>query len=69
MEPRLTWQARECGSGKTCAGLGRHVALPGGRIVQGYLITDPQVLTDLGAPPESEGFLWVPDDVLPDSVG
>lgn len=69
MKQRLTWQRRECGSGKTCAGIGRHVALPGGRIVQGYLVTDPTVLADLGLPPQGEGFLYVPDEVLPDLPG
>ncbi len=64
MKPRLTWQTRECGTGKTCAGIGRHSSLPGGSVVQGYLITDPTVLTDLGQAPTGEGFLFVPDDVL-----
>jgi hypothetical protein len=64
MEPRLTWQRRECGGGKTCAGIGRHALMPGGRIVQGYLVTDPQVLADLGLPPDDEGFLFVPDEIL-----
>lgn len=63
MAPRMTWQRRECGSGKTCAGEGRHPNLPGGRIVQGYVITDPQVLADLGNPPPGEVFSFVPDDM------
>lgn len=64
MDKRLTWQRRECGAGKTCAGIGRHDRLPGGRIVQGYLISDPQVLADMGLPPDGEGFLFVPDEIL-----
>lgn len=65
MKPRLTWQRREvCGTGKSCAGVGRHANLPGGSIVQGYLITDPSVLADLGQAPTGEAFLFVPDDVL-----
>lgn len=52
MRPRTTWTRRECG-GKTCAGIGRHPNLPGGRIVQGYAITDPQVLADLGEAPRA----------------
>lgn len=64
MKQRLTWQSRECGTGKSCAAIGRHMKLPGGRIVQGYVITDPEVLTDLGLPPDGEGFLYVPDEVI-----
>lgn len=64
MKQRLTWQRRECGTGKSCAGVGYHTKLPGGRIVQGYLITDPVVLEDLGQPPAGEGFMWVPDEVI-----
>lgn len=64
MNQRLTWQRQECGSGKTCAGRGRHTALPGGQVVQGYVITDPQVLADLGVAPQGEGFLFVPDEIL-----
>lgn len=64
MKLRLTWQRRECGAGKSCAGLGRHARLPGGRIVQGYVITDPAALADLGLPPDGEGFLFVPDEIL-----
>lgn len=66
MEPRMQWTRRECGTGKTCAGVGHHPALPDMTIVQGYTITDPQVLTDLGLPPTGESFLAVPTDVLPD---
>lgn len=61
MKPRLTWLRRECGTGKSCAGYGRHTNLPSGQIVQGYVITDPEVLKDLGLPPVGEGFLFVPD--------
>jgi hypothetical protein len=64
MKQRLTWQRRECGTGKSCAGLGRHELMPGGRIAQGYLITNPEVLKDLGAPPTGEGFLFLPDEVI-----
>lgn len=64
MDERLAWQRRECGGGKTCAGVGRHARLPGQRIVQGYLITDPEVLADLGEPPAGEAFLVVPDEIL-----
>lgn len=60
---RLTWQRRECGTGKTCAGIGRHTGLPGGTIVQGYVITDPKVLADLGDAPTGEVFLFLPDDL------
>lgn len=63
MEPRLTWLRRECGTGKTCAGEARHTSMPGGKIVQGYTITDRQVLADLGLPPDGEGYLFVPDDL------
>lgn len=64
MKQRMTWLRRECGTGKSCAGLGNHELMPGGRIVQGYQITDPEVLKDLGTPPTGEGFLFVPDEVL-----
>lgn len=64
MESRLTWLRQECGSGKTCAGRARHPRLPGGQIVQGYLVSDPLVLADLGRPPDGEGYLYVPDEVL-----
>lgn len=66
MKQRLTWQAREsmCGTGKNCAAIGRHTKLPGGRIVQGYMITDSEVLADLGLPPTGEGFLYIPDEVI-----
>lgn len=63
MEPRLTWLRRECGTGKTCAGEARHVKLPGGKIVQGYVISDPEVLGDLGPAPAGEAYLFVPDDM------
>lgn len=38
--------------------------MPGGRIARGYLITNPEVLKDLGAPPTGEGFLFLPDEVI-----
>jgi hypothetical protein len=63
MSERLTWLRRECGDGKTCAGAARHTKLPGGTIYQGYTITDPEVLADLGLPPKAEGYLFVPDDM------
>ncbi|HVM19491.1 MAG TPA: hypothetical protein VM307_05990 [Egibacteraceae bacterium] len=63
MKPRLTWTHRECGSGKTCAGEARHTKLPGGRIIQGYTITDPEVLADLGPAPAGEVFAYLPDDL------
>lgn len=64
MEQRLTWLNRECGDGKTCAGRARHRKLPGVSIVQGYVITDTEVLGDLGLPPAGEGYLMVPDEIL-----
>lgn len=64
MEQGMTWTRRECGTGKTCAGVGQHPALPGMTIVQGYWITDPEVLADLGAAPDGEGFMAVPSELL-----
>lgn len=60
---RLRWLRRECGTGKTCAGVGRHADLPGGTVIQGYVITDPKVLADLGDAPTGEAFLFLPDDL------
>ncbi|MGI9001114.1 MAG: hypothetical protein ACR2GH_05560 [Pseudonocardia sp.] len=54
MEQRLTWLSRECSTGKTCAGRARHSRLPGMSILQGYLINDPEVLADLGVPPQGK---------------
>lgn len=64
MKKRLMWLRRECAAGKTCAGVGNHINLPGGKIVQGYVITDPVVLADLGTAPTGEAFLWMPDETL-----
>lgn len=63
MNERLRWLRRECGGGKTCAGEARHDRLPGGRIVQGYTIHDPEVLTDLGPAPKGEAYVFLPDDM------
>lgn len=61
MIKRLMWLRRECGEGKTCAGEARHAKLPGGRIIRGYVITDPEVLADLGAPEPGEADIFYPD--------
>lgn len=63
MEQRLTWVRRECGAGKSCAGEARHRKLPGGKIMRGYVITDPEVLADLGTPAPGEFDVFVPDDM------
>lgn len=59
MRKRLRWMWRECPNGKSCSRTGH---LPDGRrIVQGYLVTDPAILAEVGKLPPGEGLL-IPAD-------
>ncbi|MGH3511422.1 MAG: hypothetical protein ACRDRB_04010 [Pseudonocardiaceae bacterium] len=62
---RLTWVRQECGTAKTCPRVSDKTER-GTRIVQGYLITDPALLAELGKPPSGESWVEVPDSLLSD---
>lgn len=60
---RITWTRESCSTGKTCPRAGRTDR--GTKLVQGYPITDPARLTELGVP-EGEMIVEVPASLLPE---
>lgn len=58
MKKRLTWLWETCVNGKTCPRVGR--LDDGRRIVQGYIVTDPGILAEIGELPAGEVVLILP---------
>ncbi len=56
----VTWLRGSCETGKTCPRVGRE----GRRVlVQGYPVTDPELLAEV---PAGEVLVWVPEELLPE---
>lgn len=59
----VRWTRGSCGTGETCPRAGRTDRRT--KLVQGYPITDPDVLAALGVP-SGEMIVEVPDTLLPE---
>lgn len=60
---RLTWLREWCSHGPTCPRIGVY----GDQVVvQGYVITDPELLDETGEVPGGEGLLVLPRSMFPE---